>query len=98
MTNIEMILKQIEADKYNLQVMIDLMPLCTTKGERRSLDATVKKLVKEIHNQKVLIDEKLFGFPPRVAIPLFEVEPSVQEAIDIYRDMDSYLGNLDILD
>lgn len=97
MNNIEHVLKEISCDKHNIQQMINLIPLCDTKGERRTLIGGIKTLVKTIHNQKVLIDEKLFVVKPKVSIPLFEVEPSKREDIEIYRDLNSFLGNLDDL-
>ena len=94
MDSVQCISAQIEADKHNIQEMINLIPLCTTKGEERTLKAVIKNLVKEIHTQKCLIDEKLFLSNPKLHIPLFEVTPSPLEAIEIYKEMDSFFGDL----
>ena len=96
MKNIDIVLKQIKADKHNIQQMIDRMPLCETKGELRTLMAVINLLVKEVHNQKVIVDDKMFSSTDSVAIPLFEVEPSPVSDFEAYRDMSSYLGNLDV--
>lgn len=76
--------------------MINLIPLCTTKGEERTLKAVIKLIVKEIHNQKCLIDEKLFDAPKKVALPLFDVEPSPVDIVTEYGNMHSYFGSLDL--
>ncbi len=89
-----MISAQIESDKHNIQEMINLIPLCTTKGEERTLRGVIKVLVKEVHNQKCLIEEKIFGSPPRLELPLFIVEPSPIEPIEYYGELDSFFGEL----
>lgn len=94
MNKIQRISAQIEADKHNIQEMVNLIPLCTTKGEERTLKAVIKNLVKEVHNQKCLIDEKMFECQGKLNIPLFEIEPSPLQAIEIYKEMDSFFGKI----
>jgi len=89
------ILQSIDCDKHNIQVMIDLIPLCTTKSEERTLKAVIKTLVKEIHNSKCLIDEKMFDSQEKVQIPLFEVEASPVTILEEYQDMSSFFGKLE---
>lgn len=87
--------KQIEADQHNLQEMVNLLPGAESKGEYRSIAATIKVLVKEIHNQKVEIENKMFHKEPKVQIPLFEVEPSPITILEEYQDMSSFFGKFD---
>ena len=74
--------------------MVNLIPLCNTKGETRTLKAVIKVLVKEVHNQKVLIEEKIFGVKPRVDLPLFIVDPSPIEPVEFFSELDSFFGEL----
>jgi len=83
---------QIEADQHNLQEMINLLPGAESKGEYRSISATIKVLVKEVHNQRVLIEEKMFDSKDKVQIPLFEVDPSPVTTLEEYQDMSSFFG------
>ena len=86
---------QIECDLHNIQEMINLLPNAKSKGEYRSIGAAVKILVKEIHNQKCLIEDKMFDSKDKVKIPLFEVEPSKIDIITEYSEMSSFFGKLD---
>jgi len=87
--------KQIEADKHNLQQMVDLLPGAESKGEYRSIAASIKILVKEIHNMKVEIEDKMFHKEPKIQIPLFEVEPSPVTILEEYQDMSSFFGKFE---
>ena len=95
MTDIQFIAKEIECDKENIQTLIDMLGNRTlTKGNRRSIEALIKRNVKNIHNQKCLIDEKMFETQAKLNIPLFEVEPSPLKAIEIYKEIDSFFGKI----
>jgi len=95
MENIKILQSQIECDLHNIQTLIDMLP-SSTKGEYRIIASNIKKLVKEIRSQKVMIAEELFEVPPSVRIKLFEVDPSPTEMKDVekYEEIDSYLGNI----
>jgi len=95
MKNIEFLGKEIQIDIENIQEMINLIPLCKSKGEKRSLEAVIKLSVKNVHNQKCLIDEKMFNSRDKVQIPLFEVEPSQLTILEEYQDMGSFFSNID---
>jgi len=86
---------QIECDLHNIQEMVNLMPNAESKGEYRSIGASIKILVKEIHNQKCLIEDKMFDSKDKVEIPLFEAEPSPVTILEEYQDMSSFFGKLD---
>ena len=85
---------QIEADKHNLQQMVNLLPGAESKGKYRSIVASIKIVVKEIHNAKCLIEEKLFDEPEKVRLPLFEVEPSPVTILEEYKELSSFFGDL----
>lgn len=89
---------QIECDLHNIQQMVELLPLCVTKSERRTLESVIKVLVKEIHNQRCEIEQKMFCNIDKIAIPLFEVEPSPIDIKEQYKEMTSFFGELDALD
>ena len=91
----EFLLKEIECDRYNIQSLIDRMPLATSKGEYRSIVANIKILVKTIHNTKCSIDDKMFYKVDKVMVPLFEVRASPLNIIDEYKEMDSFFGDIE---
>ena len=94
-TAIERLLNQIDCDKHNIQVLIDKLPEAESKGEYRSIGAAVKVLVKEIHNARVLIENKVWYAEETVVLPLFECEPSPISIKEHYSELDSFFGELD---
>jgi len=87
------LLKQIEADKHNIQTLVDMLPYCNTKSEYRKIESTIKTLVKEIKYQKTLIKDSLDDCPDKNYLPLFEVElPEVEIDYDM---LSSFFGALD---
>lgn len=92
---IEKLLNQVEYDKHNVQVLIDRLPHAETKSENRSIGAAIKVLVKEIHNARVLIENKVWYAEETVVLPLFECQPSPISIKDHYSELDSFFGELD---
>jgi len=90
---LNIILEQIKADSHNIQEIINLIPFAESKGEYRSLIATIKILHKEIIKQKSLLTNKLYNSPKKYSIPLFEVDIPEPE-ID-YSGLNSFFGNID---
>ncbi len=88
------ILEQIKFDKMNIQTMMDRLPHSESKGEYRGIAAAMKILQKEIHNNKVLLEHKVWAADRMVKLPLFEVEPSPLEYLDEFEEMDSFFGDL----
>jgi len=89
---------QIECDKHNIQELINRLPYAETKGEYRSIAAAIKILVKEIHNQKVLMENKIWYAEEMVRLPLFECEPSPVDIKEHYKELSSFFGDLDVED
>jgi len=88
------LLDSIEADKHNLQQMMNRLPKSESKGEYRGTAAAMKILVKEIHNQRVLLEDKIWHSEETVRIPLFVVEPTPLEGLEAFKAMDSFFGNI----
>jgi len=86
------ILEQIEADKHNLQIMVDMLPEAT-KTEYRELTAVIKRTVKSIHHQKILITDKVWEGSKINEPQLFECEPTPFE--HDFDNMESFFGNID---
>ena len=93
----EMILRQIECDKHNIQELINMLPNADSKGKYRSIVANIKILVKEIKYQKLLLSDKLYEKPKKLNIPLFEVNHSEIDFNDFHNmsNLSSFFGNLD---
>jgi len=88
------ILTQIECDLENIQEMVNMLPFAESKGDYRSIVATIKVLKKEIWNQKCSCEDKLFQSKEKVKIPLFECEPSPLCLLEEYKNMDSFFGDI----
>ena len=95
MTKEEFLVKQIECDKYNIQQMLNLLPCCETKGEYRKIASTIRSIIRDIRNSKLLIDENLFQSPVKNKPQLFEVEPSPVDLEEHYAEMHSFFGDLE---
>jgi len=87
------IIDQIKADMYNIQVLIDMLPY-VKKTKYSQIQATIKTLVREIKKEKELINDKLFRKQFKKDIPLFEIEPSEIETVDI-DNLSSFFGLLE---
>lgn len=79
---------------YNIQVMIDMLPSCR-KTRYNQIQSAIKTLVREIKNQKELIRNKVNPKVSKLSIPLFEVQPSEIQQIDM-SELTSFFGSLDI--
>jgi hypothetical protein len=91
------LLKQIQYDKENIQVMINLLPSCKTKGEYRTITTVIKDNLKSIKDSKGLIDNYLWEDPIRNEPKLFEVEPSPINIQEHFETMHSFFGKLEDL-
>lgn len=94
-TSIEKLLDQIACDVYNIQVLLNRLPHAESKGEYRSIGATIKVIVKEIHNARVLVENKVWYAEETVVLPLFHAEPSPVSIKEHYKELDSYFGELE---
>jgi len=95
MENIRFLTIQMEMDMHNIQELLNRIPSSKSKGEKRSLEANIKVLVKEIHNSKVLIEGRMFDNQQKVSLPLFECEPTKLAPVEEYQNIDSFFGELD---
>jgi len=86
------ILEQIEADKHNLQIMVNMLPEAT-KTEHRELVAIIKRTVKSIHHQKILMTDKVWEGVKLNEPQLFECEATPFE--HDFENMESFFGNID---
>ncbi len=93
METTNVIVKQIKADMYNIQVMIDMLHECK-KTRYTSIQNAIRQLVKQIRYQKNLISDKVFQKHFRHAPALFEVPPSEIEQEDI-TNISSFFGFID---
>ena len=89
------LLREIEMDKQNLQQLLNRLPLSESKGEYRSTQAAMKILVKEIHNTRVLLENKIWYAEETVVLPLFECEPSPIQGLEKYKEIDSFFGSIE---
>jgi len=92
------LLDTIKTDQHNLQQMLNLLNDCDSKGRWRSISASIKTLVKEIHNTKVLLDDKVWDSKKKISFPLFECEPTPLDGLEAFErefeGMNSFFGEL----
>jgi len=95
LTRNKMIIDQIQADKHNIQVLVDMLPTAK-KTQYNKIQNTIKNLVKEIRYQKNLIHENTYNSQKICVKPLFEVEPSeLKQDLD---DISSFFGLIEDID
>ena len=88
----KVIIDQIKADIHNIQELVNLLPYCK-KTRYNAVQSTIKTLVREIRYQKELISTKVYHSPNKNSLPLFEIDPSEIEQIDM-EDIASFFGNI----
>ena len=58
MINEHFLLEEIKTDRWNIQQLVNRIPFATSLGEKRSIEANIKVCVKQIHNTKILLENK----------------------------------------
>ena len=94
MLNSKMIIDQVRCDMHNIQELINMLPYTESKGDYRSIGANIKILVKEIKQQKALLNHKIYYKQPKNYLPLFEIELPELELCDL-EDINSFFGIID---
>jgi hypothetical protein len=89
------LLNQIQCDKENIQTMINMLPLCKTKGEYKTITSVINTTLKSIKDSKYLIDNYLWENPIKNTPKLFEVEPTPLDHSEQFKTMNSFFGKLE---
>jgi len=87
------VLKQIKADMYNIQVALNSLPGCN-KTRYTITENYIRQTIKDIKRQKDFISDTLYQKHFRHHAALFEVEHSDIEQMNI-TDITSYFGFID---
>jgi len=91
----KILLDEIVADKHNIQEMINMLSKAESKGEYRSIVATIKKFVKYIGEAKCQISDNVWCEHERNDPKLFEVEAPEIDHRKHMLSISSYFGSLD---
>jgi len=82
-------------DKHNIQEMINMLNRAESKGEYRTIAATIKRFVKYVEEEKCMISDNVWTGIERNEPRLFEVEAPEIDHREHMLTISSYFGALD---
>lgn len=86
---------ELMCDKHNIQEMINMLGIAESKGEYRSIAATIKRFVKYIEEEKCMISDNVWTEVERNVPRLFEVKVPEIDHREHMLSINSYFGTLD---